>query len=415
MKRDPLILLATGIVSLAALGWAAWQDANPGYLHYQQEFRKLVEDQLGAESAAAVPSGIQQIWVEPAQRVDRCTSCHLGVTWAGLEDAPEPFRTHSTALLADHPLEKNGCTLCHGGQGSATSLKDAHGWIKHWEDPLLDSQLAADYKIAEPFAFMEIKCNACHRFDREVAGMDKLNLAKQIVNQKGCRACHTINDRGGTIGPDLTYIGDKHPEQYNYERLTNFASVFNWQVGHLQDPKAYSEESIMPNFGLKTEEAQAVTMLLLSWRQHDIPLELLPGTGLKDEPTAEEAAREKMMLEGDGRFFVEKTCFICHDVSSLGIQSATKIGPDLAQAAEDVPRRFGRTLEDFLANPSGTMAVVLSKQIILTDEEKAEAARLIHLAYEKFQAQKAEAITGDSATSTVPATDGEDASVTQEN
>lgn len=415
LNRDPLILLVMGILSALALGWAVTKNAAPGYRQYQAEFRLLVEEELGPEKAASIPVGVQQIWIEPASRVDRCTSCHLGVSWAGLEDAPEPFRTHPAEPLANHPIEKFGCSLCHGGQGSATSLRDAHGWIKHWDEPLLDSQLAEDYKIADPFAFMEMKCNACHRYDREVAGMDKLNLAKQIVNEKGCRACHSINNRGGTIGPDLTAIGDKHPEQYDFERLTNFPSVFNWQVGHLQDPKAYSGDSIMPNFGLKTDEAQAVTMLLLSWRHHDIPLELLPGTGLKDEPTEEEAAREKMMREGDGRFFVEKTCFICHDVSSLGIISATKIGPDLAQAAEDVPRRFGRTLEDFLTNPSGTMAVVLSKQITLTDEERAEAARLIHLANDKFNAQKAEADTGDSATSNVPAETGEVASETQEN
>ncbi len=416
MKRDQLMLLVSGVLSLLALGWATQRNASPGYLEYQAEFRILVEEQLGPEKAAAVPAGVQQIWVEPASRVDRCISCHLGVTWAGLDDAPEPFRSHPTGPLENHPIEKFGCTLCHGGQGSATGLKDAHGWIKHWEDPLLDSQLAEDYKIPEPYAFMEMKCNTCHRFDREVEGMSRLNLAKQIVNEKGCRACHTINSRGGTIGPDLTDIGDKHPEQYDFERLTNFPSVFNWQVGHLQDPKAYTSDSIMPNFGLKTDEAQAVTMLMLSWRKHDVPLELLPITGLKDEPTEAEAAREKMMLEGDGRFFVENTCFICHDVSSLGIFSATKIGPDLAQAAEDVPRRFGRTLEDFLANPSGTMAVVLSKQIILTDEDKAEAARLMHLAYEKFKQQKADAEKEtDAATSTVPASDGEPASQTHEN
>ena len=416
MNRDRNIMLIIGVLSLLALAWAAQRNYAPGYLAYQARFRRLVEDKLGPEKAAAVPRGIQQIWVEPAGRVDRCISCHLGVSWAGLEDAPEPFRSHPPEPLANHPIDEFGCTLCHGGQGNATGLKDAHGWIKHWEDPLLDSQLADDYKISDPFAFIEMKCNACHRYERDVPGMDRLNLAKQIVNDKGCRACHTINARGGTIGPDLTNIGDKHPEQYDFERLTNFPSVFNWQVGHLQDPKAFTGDTIMPNFGLKTDEAQAVTMLMLSWRQHDIPLELLPIKGLSDEPTPEEAERERVMLEGEGRFFVEKTCFICHDVSSLGIFSATKIGPDLALAAEDVPRRFGRTVEDFLANPSGTMSVVLSKQIILTDEEKAEAARLMHLAYEKHTQQKADAGTDAAADAgTVPAGDGGNASKTQEN
>ena len=96
------------------------------------------------------------------------------------------------------------------------------------------------------------------------------------------------------------------------------------------------------------------------------------------------------MREGEGKFFVEKTCFICHDVSSLGIVSATKIGPDLALAVEDCPRRFGRTLDSFLMEPSGTMQVVLSSQIQLTDEERQEAIRLLKFAYERYQEQKAE-------------------------
>ena len=128
--------------------------------------------------------------------------------------------------------------------------------------------------------------------------------------------------------------------------------------------------------------------MLLSWRETEIPADLRPGVILRDVPTAEEAERERMMQEGPGRFFVEKTCFVCHDVSSLGIESATKIGPDLALAVEDAPRRFGRTLDDFMMNPSGTMSVVLSKQIELSPEERREAVRLLKIAHERYIEQK---------------------------
>lgn len=389
LRHDPLILAVAGLLSLVALGWAVQREIRPGYAGHQAEFRRLVRARFGPERAETAPQGLQQIWVQPANRSDRCVSCHLGVSWTGLEDAPQPYRTHPPAPLEHHPIERFGCTLCHGGQGSATELPAAHGWVRHWEDPLLDSQLAEDYGFESPFALTEIKCNLCHRYASSVAGMDEVNRAKQLVADKGCRACHTINNRGGIIGPDLTAIGDKRPEQYNFERLTNFPSVFNWHVGHFQSPKAYSPDTVMPDYGFKSDEARALTLLMLSWRRHDVPLELLPIQGLKDIPTAEEAAREEQMRTGEGRFFVEKTCFVCHDVSSLGIVSATKIGPDLSRAAEDVPRRLGRTLEDFLQNPSGTMSVVLSKQIPLTKEERAEAARLLRLAHEKFRQQEA--------------------------
>ena len=86
---------------------------------------------------------------------------------------------------------------------------------------------------------------------------------------------------------------------------------------------------------------------------------------------------------------MKKGCFICHSVSTLGIESAAKIGPDLAEAAVDVQSRFGRTLEDFLAAPTGTMSVVLATQIRLTDAEKQEAIQKLKTAYQKKVEQKA--------------------------
>jgi len=99
-------------------------------------------------------------------------------------------------------------------------------------------------------------------------------------------------------------------------------------------------------------------------------------------PSPEEIAKERQMETGPGAFFVRKGCFICHDVSAFGVESATKIGPDLSVAFSDVQSRFGRTLDDFLKAPTGTMAVVLSTQIHLTDAERAEAIQRIKDAYQ---------------------------------
>lgn len=384
----PLTWLAA-LAVLALSGYLVWGEAFPQYRRYQQEFRQLVGERFGPERAAATPMGIQQLWMPATDRVDRCVSCHLGVTWQGLDDAPEPFRTHPAAILKSHPIERFGCTWCHGGQGPATELPDAHGWVEHWEEPLLDSRLAADYGLDDPGAFLEVRCNTCHRFDRQIVGAPHIDRAKVLVEKKGCRACHVINGRGGTIGPDLTREGEKNPEQYDYSRLTAQPSLLEWQAGHLQSPKSFSPDSVMPEFGFSRDDAVSLTLLLLSWRDVEIPAALRPGAILRDVPTPEEAAKERMMREGPGKFFVEKTCFICHDVSSFGIESATKIGPDLAMAVDDAPRRFGRTLDDFLMNPSGTMAVVLSKQIQLSPDERREAIRLLKIAHEKYLEQKA--------------------------
>ena len=63
----------------------------------------------------------------------------------------------------------------------------------------------------------------------------------------------SINGRGGTIGPDLTYVGDKAPEQYDYGRLSGQKTAFAWHVAHLKDPRALVTDTVMPNFHLSTE------------------------------------------------------------------------------------------------------------------------------------------------------------------
>jgi hypothetical protein len=77
------------------------------------------------------------------------------------------------------------------------------------------------------------------------------------------------------------------------------------------------------------------------------------------------------------------------------VKSPAQIGPDLSNAVEDVQSRFGRTIDDFLREPSGTMSVVLSRQIILTPEQKAVAIGKLREAFAEYQKQKqAQAVTG---------------------
>lgn len=90
---------------------------------------------------------------------------------------------------------------------------------------------------------------------------------------------------------------------------------------------------------------------------------------------------------GDPQFFVKKGCTECHSVSVYGFKSQNNSGPDLALAAEDVKKRFGRDLDSFLMSPTGTMQMVLSQKIKLTDDERREAIELIKEAYKKKMAE----------------------------
>ena len=381
-KNDKMLVALGSIALLLMTAWAFYDFFQPEWQSYQSEFRDVVAEKLGDARAASAPSGLRQVYVKELNSADRCITCHLGVEWMGLENAPEPFRTHPKEILAKHPINKFGCTSCHGGQGYATDERSAHGFVSFWEEPLLGKELGEFYVISNKRAMLQMRCNTCHRYEKETKGADFINRAKQLVNEKGCRACHVINGRGGTVGPDLTLEGEKSAEQFNYERIKGMHTAFTWHFAHFKNPKDLVPETVMPSFGLNSSDAQALTMLVMSWKKARVPVEYIPNTNFKDVPSQEEKEKEERMLKGPGSFFVKNNCFVCHSVSTFGIEAAAQIGPDLALAVEDVPARFGRQLEEFLMKPTGTMEVVLSTMIQLSPERRKEAVEKMTAAYE---------------------------------
>lgn len=373
------------LITLAVI----YSDLTPEYTYYQQQFRNIVQENFGEDRAAKVPGGVQQIWNPELGVTDRCITCHQGVTWSGLTQVKQPYKTHpKPELFRYHPLEEYGCTTCHAGQGYATSYWEAHGFDKDWEEPLLGAVIAEDYLIRDTQALVEIKCNECHRYERRTPGMEYINHAKDLIYENSCKACHVINGTGGDIGPALTYEGEKTPEEFDFSRVAGFPSVFNWQVEHFKNPKAISPNTLMPDFNLRSRDAQALAMLMMSWTELDVPVEYIPSVELQDELLPEERKKQEQMLAGEGKFFIDKGCFVCHSVSAFGIESPSEKGPDLSIAVDDVVERTGKHLREFLNNPTGTMKVVLGNYIQLTPEEKALVIEKLRRANEVYKQQQ---------------------------
>ena len=129
--------------------------------------------------------------------VDRCQSCHVGtdpryvppqitLTKADLgmaKSTDAPFTSHPDIdLLKWHPLEKFGCSPCHGGNGRAIdSVQRGHGRYEHWLWPLY---------YRENF---EAGCQQCHAGDMVTEHAPVLNEGKQLYRAKGCIGCHRFN------------------------------------------------------------------------------------------------------------------------------------------------------------------------------------------------------------------------------
>lgn len=391
--NEILLLLSAGILTLSAAVAAIFIDAVPEWSYYQSEFRMVLEEEIGDVETAQIPSGIQQIWIPELNRVDRCTTCHLGIEWKGLENVEQPWTTHpKSELLDDHPVARFGCTPCHGGQGLALTEDAAHGFVKHWEEPLLSEVTASYHDPRNPPPLYEIQCNFCHRYERSTPGLSYINQAKDVVRKRGCKICHVINGEGGKLGPDLTSEGDKHPEGFDFSNLvSDNQTVFNWHVTHFKSPVTVVPESIMPDMNFQSRDAQALAMLVMSWKENrSLPRSYLPGLQVKDELTLEEVETERRMRDGDGAFFVEHSCFVCHSIEAYNIKSPTEKGPDLSWAPDDVRTRFSKTVEEFLFEPTGTMKIILESQLVLTDEQKWEAVEKITKAYDIVKNRAAE-------------------------
>ncbi len=67
----------------------------------------------------ATPRGVREIET-PAGQVERCTTCHPG---------QEELATSHPTLGPDSPHQGWGCTTCHGGNGRALRVDDAHRFL----------------------------------------------------------------------------------------------------------------------------------------------------------------------------------------------------------------------------------------------------------------------------------------------
>jgi cytochrome c2 len=67
-----------------------------------------------------------------------------------------------------------------------------------------------------------------------VYGMEKGDLARgeASFNKRTCAFCHTINGKGGSLGPDLTNVKERRSEEW----------LFKW----LKNPPAIKSDTIMP-------------------------------------------------------------------------------------------------------------------------------------------------------------------------
>jgi cytochrome c2 len=309
-------------------------------------------------------------------RVDRCTTCHLGIEQKIYQDAPQPFKTHPNLDLyvssgSPHPMETFGCTSCHGGLDRATSFANA-AHMPRSEEQRKAWQAKYNWHEDEfipqpmlPMNSIEGGCYKCHNSSPEVPKAAALNAGRDLIRIYGCFGCHKLPgyENVRKVGPDLSAVSGK---------LTK-----DWVRKWLESPKAFKSQARMPQFWWNSNNGEAqgkspywdkrnaaeINAIVEFLWANSKPKELPPGH-TNGNPEA-----GKQIVETVG-------CFGCHAIGAI---------KEVANQSQ-IRRRHGYNLENqgskvtqswiynWVKDPTLVWPETKMPSLRLTDEEAANVA-----------------------------------------
>lgn len=329
-----------------------------------------------------VPTLLMDIGFETkVPKVERCTTCHLGIDREGWEDAPQPFRSHPRltapkdhpdarpdflSAKSPHPIDTFACTVCHGGMPQAVEFQRAdhyppdketeekwekeYGWHHDhfWDFPM------------KPKAHVEAGCLKCHRSEVDVPGAPDLSRGKHLFQKMGCFGCHNVAGLGfenlRKVGPDLRRVKAKDDPEW----------IYRW----IRNPKAFRPSTRMPQiFDLKntstdadlkrSDTAIAAIVAYLMAKSEDFPLPSIPGG---------DAARGKELFEEVG-------CQGCH-VAEIGKKNNAprgfeNFGPNLAGVGSKLKPEW---IYAWVKDPKAYFPETRMPSLRLSDGEAADIA-----------------------------------------
>ena len=272
--------------------------------------------------AAHRPTPFVERSMRPLETIEaNCGTCHRS------QDSPQaPRLTEGRRLIAE-----SGCVGCHeipGFEGTSfrgpaldsLGYKVRWGWLQAWlKDPkaYLPNSRMGNFRLS----------------DGEIAGLQALLLSQKVqapldstavdwkkadpangralFGELRCVSCHAVNGRGGTMGPELSRIGDKVGRE--------------WLFSFLEDPHRDQPETQMLQYRLKSDQVRDLAAFLLEEYR-------TPGADAEDVAAPYQDPR----AVAEGRtVFARRGCSGCHRLS--GVPDTGKVGPSLAGIADRDP------------------------------------------------------------------------------
>ena len=161
---------------------------------------------------------------------------------------------HLDVLLDKHPVDRFGCTPCHGGQGQALTANAAHALThaEYWLTPVLGLDEHTGRTSEETKGYMESNCRRCHdgvmmldygvnpETDEPQDYAPNLTEGLALFEDLGCHGCHAVEgysalENISKVGPSLAKVGSKVKDT-------------SWLESWIKNPEAYLSNATMPNF-----------------------------------------------------------------------------------------------------------------------------------------------------------------------
>lgn len=267
--------------------------------------------------------------MRPLETIEaNCGACHRAI------DAPDAPRLDEGRAL----IVQSGCFSCHDipgfdgltfhgpaldSLGSKVRPDWLPGWLKNPKSYLERSKMGnfrlSNDEITVLQAFL-LSQRAIPPLEGMTVDWKKADTAtgRALFGELRCVSCHAVNGRGGSMGPELTRIGDKVRR--------------DWLFSFLKDPHRVQPETAMLQYRLTDVQLRDLTAFLLEeYRSGD--------TGPEPPPVTYQDARAVMAGRG---IFERRGCTSCHRLGAM--KNTGRIGPSLAGIGDRNPDElaFGR-------------------------------------------------------------------------
>jgi cytochrome c2 len=282
---------------------------EPGFVSFVRNLPILDMANPSVKINQIMPSSLyDDVIFTQTPKVDRCTTCHLGIDQEGFEDAPQPFTTHPEPELyvrGPHSIDKVGCTVCHLGRGRGTTFVTAahtpstkeqeKAWgrysataeyrpLKHWDQPMLARGAT------------QSQCVKCHRGVVEVPKAARLNAGLELVERYGCYGCHKIKgyEERRKVGPDLGRVASKTNEEF----------IFRW----IKEPRGLRPTRMPQFWDVRIDETEELR------RRNDVEANAVVAYLMEKSEKKSYPPPPAGDLESGRELFEKVGCLGCHRV-----------------------------------------------------------------------------------------------------